>query len=62
MATPTDENANKKETEFLVYRGNNVPKVLRLAWTLLAIFIIYYLFIEGSFLKDLSEWMTKAKG
>jgi hypothetical protein len=32
-----------KETDYLRYKGNNVPRVIRLAWTLIIVFSIYYL-------------------
>jgi len=54
----TGETAEKKETDLLVYRGNSVPRFLRLAWTLLVIFSIYYL---AKFMwPDLKLWMNKS--
>jgi hypothetical protein len=32
-----------KETDFLKYRGNEFPRVLRFAWTLLIVFCIFYM-------------------
>ena len=58
----------KQEIDYLVYRGKSIPKILRFAWTLLPVFIIYYLFFEWdsinqtNFLKDLLNWLNKAKG
>lgn len=33
----------KKETEWLVYRGNSVPSFIKVAWVILIIFCVYYL-------------------
>lgn len=31
------------EKDFLQYKGNTVPRVIRLAWTALIVFTIFYL-------------------
>jgi len=64
---PLDSEKQKlKEVDYLVYRGNAVPKIIRLLWTVLVIFLAYYLFFEWdsvsqtNFVKDLNSWMSKA--
>lgn len=51
-----------KEVDALVYRGNAVPRFIRLAWTLFIAFAIYYIFFYSDFLKDLESWISRAKG
>jgi hypothetical protein len=63
-----DKGSPQKEVDFLVYRGNAVPRVIRLVWTLFTIFLIYYLFFsqdeisQSNFVKDLLSWISRAKG
>jgi hypothetical protein len=46
-----------RETDQLRYRGAGVPRIIRLAWTLMAVFSVYYL---GRYMvPDLIEWMNK---
>lgn len=55
----TENNPQSSEKDFLIYRGNNVPRVIRLAWTILVLFCLYYL---GSYMwPDLMTWMAKIK-
>lgn len=35
---------DKQEHDYLNYTGNKVPRVIRLAWTVLIAFSLYYLF------------------
>jgi hypothetical protein len=49
--------ADEKEVDRLRYSGNDVPRVIRLFWTLMAIFTVYYL---GRYMvPDLGEWLKK---
>lgn len=43
------------EKDFLVYRGNVKPRVLRFAWTVFFIFSVYY--IAKFAVPNLVEWM-----
>jgi hypothetical protein len=66
MDSLDSEKQKLKEVDYLVYRGNAVPKIIRLVWTILVIFLAYYLFFDWdsvsqtNFVKDLSSWMSKA--
>jgi hypothetical protein len=55
MANPDE----KSEVERLVYRGYNIPKFLRLAWTCLVVFSLYYLILYS--LPDLKHWLGLLK-
>lgn len=48
-----------QEKDFLVYKGNHIPKVIRLAWTLIAVFITWYIIVNV--LPDLKIWWTRVK-
>jgi hypothetical protein len=61
MTEGSDSNVNstadEKEVDRLRYSGNTVPRVIRLVWTIMAIFTIYYL---GRYMvPDLGEWLKK---
>lgn len=43
------------EKDFLQYRGNNVPRFIRLAWTILIVFCVYYL--ASYAWPDLKAWL-----
>jgi hypothetical protein len=45
------------ETDELRYRGNQVPRIIRFAWTALAIFSVIYL--ARYMWPDLMEWIKK---
>lgn len=47
----------EKEIDLLKYKGNDVPRVLRFAWTVLVVFSIFYLI--QYMLPDLRIWMEK---
>lgn len=51
--------AESSEKDFLQYRGNKFPRVLRLAWTVFMVFAAIYLI---KFLwPDLTQWMNRVK-
>lgn len=54
---PNSEKSSEKETDLLRYRGNNVPRILRFAWTALVIFSIFYL--VKYMVPDLRVWLAK---
>ncbi len=45
----------KSEVERLVYEGNKVPAPIRLAWTLILLFSIYY--VVAYSWPDLKHWL-----
>jgi len=45
------------ETDELKYRGSKIPRILRFAWTIFAIFMLVYL--ARYMWPDLKEWMAK---
>jgi len=47
------------EKDFLVYSGNKVPRVIRLAWTVLILFCLFYMIAYA--LPDLKLWLDKIK-
>lgn len=47
------------EKDFLVYTGNKIPRIIRLAWTVLILFCIYYL-AKYSW-PDLLAWWDKVQ-
>lgn len=47
----------EKETDLLQYKGNQVPRILRFAWTILIVFSVIYL--VNYMLPDLKEWLAK---
>lgn len=47
----------EKETDLLQYKSNNVPRVLRFAWSVLIIFSLVYL--ARYMVPDLREWLAK---
>ncbi len=49
--------AEPSEKDYLQYRGNHIPRFIRLAWTLLFVFIIYYLAVNA--VPDLKIWLHK---
>lgn len=51
----TNQNKVEKEVDLLKYEGNHVPRVLRLAWTVLILFSIAYLI--KYMVPDLRYWM-----
>lgn len=56
----TDDNIpvpSEKESDLLRYKGNAVPRVLRLAWTLMLFFAIFYL--AKYMVPDLKLWLNK---
>lgn len=54
---PSEE--HKRETDYLEYRGSEVPKVIRLAWTVFILFGLYYLAVN--LVPDLKHWMKLIK-
>ncbi len=46
-----------QEKDFLKYSGNKVPRVIRLVWTALIIFAVYYLVIHA--IPDFTEWIRR---
>lgn len=52
-------NEPTQEKDFLRYTGNRVPRIIRLVWTALLIFAVYYLVMF--FVPDLSHWLTRLK-
>lgn len=48
-----------KETDHLKYKGNEVPRLVRLWWTVVIIFSVVYL--VKYMLPDLSEWIKLLK-
>lgn len=58
MSEENDEiNTSTRETDLLKYRGNDVPRILRFAWTALIIFSIFYLI--KYMVPDLEIWLSK---
>lgn len=55
--TPNPQGSSEKETDLLRYRGNNVPRILRFAWTALVIFSVFYLI--KYMVPDLRVWLSK---
>jgi len=49
----------RSEKDFLVYSGNKVPRVLRLVWTVLILFCVFYLVAYA--VPDLKAWLEKLK-
>jgi len=45
----------KSEVERLVYRGNKIPNFLRLGWTAIFVFTIYY--VVAYSWPDLKHWL-----
>jgi hypothetical protein len=53
----SEEEKVEREVDLLRYEGNNVPRVLRFAWTLLIVFCVVYL---ARFMwPDLMTWLAK---
>ncbi len=50
-----DKTDEKREVDHLVYEGYRVPNFIRLAWTLLIVFIFVYLLIH--MWPDLKLWL-----
>ena len=48
-----------KETDLLRYKGNDVPRSVRLWWTVVIVFSIGYLVIY--MLPDLKVWLDKIR-
>ena len=44
------------EKDYLQYRGNKIPRVIRFAWTALALFGVYYIVTYA--LPDLKVWLA----
>lgn len=54
----TNSNENPKyEVDLLKYRGNAVPKAIKLIWIIMAVAFFYYMFQYS--LVDLKEWLKK---
>ncbi len=49
----------KSEKDYLEYKGNTVPRVIRLAWTIFLGFAIYY--VIANVLPDLGSWLKLVK-
>ena len=47
------------EKDFLKYTGNKVPRVIRLAWTVLIVFVAMYVIAYA--LPDLKEWIGRMR-
>lgn len=55
------ENQNQpitRETDYLRYRGNSVPRFLRLIWTLLILFCIFYM-VKWAWPDLANNWLNK---
>ncbi len=50
---------SEQEKDFLQYKGNQVPRILRLVWTALIVFIAWYLAVNAW--PDLRAWVEKLK-
>ncbi len=55
----TPQSPGPKETDQLVYKSNQVPRALRLVWTLFFLFSIFYM-MQFAW-PDLREWIQKLK-
>jgi hypothetical protein len=51
----TENSGVEKETDLLKYESNKVPRVIRFVWTLMIVFMIYYL-MQWSW-PDLKVWL-----
>lgn len=47
------------EKDFLQYRGNKVPRVIRLAWTVFILFCAAYVAVYAW--PDLKEWLGRIR-
>lgn len=57
---PTSEpNPPSSEKDFLVYSGNKIPRIIRLAWSVVFLFGIYYLSVN--MWPNLLVWIEKVK-
>ncbi len=50
---------SEQEKDFLAYKGNNVPRIIRLVWTAILIFMVWYL--AANAWPDLKLWLEKLK-
>jgi hypothetical protein len=50
-------NDKTREVDLLVYKGNKVPKLLKIAWVILILFCIWYLI--SFMVPDLKVWIQK---
>ena len=55
---PVKTENEPKEVELLVYRGNNIPGIIKFVWVMILIFSIYYL-TRYSW-PDLKLWLNKS--
>lgn len=55
----TREEEKLQEKDFLAYTGNTIPRVIRLVWTLVIVFGLYYCikFVWP----DLVQWIQRTK-
>lgn len=47
------------EKDFLQYRGNKVPRVLRFVWTVLIFFVVIY--VVAYAVPDLKQWIGRMR-
>lgn len=49
----------QREVDHLRYKGNQVPRVIRLAWTIMGVFFVAYMLMYA--LPDLIHWLEKLR-
>jgi hypothetical protein len=54
---PKASKEDPMETDELRYRGNQFPRLLRVAWTVFALFMVVYL--ARYMWPDLKDWMSR---
>lgn len=50
---------SEQEKDFLAYKGNNIPRIIRLVWTIVIVFTLWYLAVNAW--PDLKVWLDKVK-
>ncbi len=55
----TENIPTPKETDHLRYKGNDIPRMVRLWWTVVIVFSIFYLILY--MVPDLKVWIDKIK-
>lgn len=49
--------SDKKETDYMIYKGNSVPGFIKFVWLVFTIFMFFYLIRFA--LPDLMTWINK---
>jgi len=57
--TRESKDMSEQEKDFLAYKGNNIPRIIRLVWTIVIVFTLWYLAVNAW--PDLKVWLDKVK-